>query len=101
METETERRLATLDLSPELFVQFCLASQDGPPRRFLVIENGLPADVKVIDVTLVPLLGGSSSIIRLLLSSSKFEKVREEPAQLPAPVYKVVFDEGDLPWMKL
>lgn len=40
-------KVALLELTPELFVDFCKASKNGPPRRFEVVENALPDDAEV------------------------------------------------------
>ena len=83
--------IAILNLTPELFINFCLASKDGPPRRFRVKENPLPEDAKVVHVgqsLLAPYL------VQLYVSSETFAEVPlgEEPPALPTVVYETVFD---------
>lgn len=43
-------RVALLELTPEMFVEFSKACQPGPPRTFDVVENALPLDARVVAV---------------------------------------------------
>lgn len=82
-------RVAALDLTPEIFVQFCMASKEGPPRRFKVVQHPLPEDARVLQMQIV-----NGHNIRLFLTSELFEEVpeNEEPPLLPSPVYETVYD---------
>lgn len=89
-------RIATLDLTPELFIEFCKASGErgGLARKFIVIENPLPDDTEVVRIRVAPL--SYPNTLQLVLTSESFPNVPEdEPSQLPLVVYKTVYD--DLP----
>lgn len=43
-------RVALLELTPELFIEFCKAAKSGPPRRFTVVKDALPDDAEVVGV---------------------------------------------------
>lgn len=86
-------RIATLDLTPELFIEFCKASKNGPPRYFKVIENPLPDDAEVVEVRLRdPWLPHT---LRLVVKSEVFADVPEgaTPPELPLPVYETTYND--------
>lgn len=45
-------KIATLDLAPELFIEFCKLCKNGPSRRYIVKQNALPDDAEVVEVRL-------------------------------------------------
>lgn len=88
-------RIATLDLTPELFVEFCKASGErgGLARKFVVIENPLPEDAEIVNLTAEPLSAmGALPLLRLTIKSESFEDIEGEPPQLPLVVYKTIYD---------
>lgn len=84
-------RIASMDLAPELFVSFCQASKDGPPRYFRVKENPLPDDARVVAVA--PLPDRYPMLWRLFIASDSFEDVPQGsvPPELPLVVYETVY----------
>ncbi len=93
--------IATLDLTPDLFIEFCKACGDGGGlgRRFVVRQNALPddAEVKRVDYMLRP------SSIRLTIGSAEFEEVSEgvEPLKLPPIVFDTLYDTCRSPTIAL
>lgn len=92
-------KIATLDLTPELFVEFCKASGDhgGLARKFVVIENPLPEDAEVVALTAEPLaIMGALPLLRLTIQSDSFDDVDEgtTPPQLPLVVYRTIYDNS-------
>lgn len=90
-------KVATLDLTPELFVELCKASKEHNrwPRRFVVKKNPLPDDAKVVEVRLrEPFLPHT---LRLVISSESFAEVPEgaTPPELPMIWYETVFSLPD------
>lgn len=89
-------RIATLDLTLELFIEFCKASGErgGLARKLIVLENPLPEDVEVVALTAIPLpIMGALPLLRLTLQSASFDDVGEgEPPQLPLVIYKTIYD---------
>lgn len=88
-------KIATLDLTPDLFVEFCKASKENghKPRRFVVKENPLPDDAEVVAVQLRdPYLPHT---LRLVIQSESFADVPEgaTPPELAMVWYETVFDE--------
>lgn len=86
-------RVATLDLTPELFVEFAKACKNGPPRRFIVKDNPLPEDAKIIRVRLSLL--HYPETLQLLIESESFEDVAKgtRPPELPQVVFSTQYDE--------
>lgn len=84
-------RVATMDLVPDLFIEFCKASTQahGWPRSFVVRENPLPDDAKVEAIQQI-----NSCTVRLLISSASFAEVPEgaPPPELPMIVYQTVVE---------
>lgn len=80
------KNIATLDLSPDLFVEFCKACKTGPPHRFEVIQNPLPDDTEVVDVEVS---AESPFYLRLVLASTEFPEGK--PA-LPLVILRTVYD---------
>jgi len=78
-------RVAVLRITPELFVEFCKACQDGPLRSFVVTANALPADATVINLRGDPNL----ELIELLIQSETFDELPE--GQAPPTLDPVVF----------
>lgn len=87
-------RIATLDLAPEIFMEFVQGSKDGPPRYFQVKENPLPDDARVVSVS--PRTETCPMIWRLFIESESFADVAEGdvPPELPWITYEVVYAEA-------
>jgi len=87
-------KIATLDLTPELFLDFCKMCKDGPPRQIIVKENALPDDAKVVGVIVAkdryPLT------LRLVIESDSFVDVPEGELmpELPLVVFETIYDKG-------
>jgi hypothetical protein len=88
------RKLATLDLSPELFLAFCKFCKDGPPRMVLVKENPLPDDAEIIQIRLRP-DGFYPNELQLVIRSESFADVRlgDGYPELPLVVFETIYDE--------
>lgn len=88
-------RVATLDLTPELFLEFAKAcTGQGLTRRFLVKEHPLPDDAKIVDIRLrYP----RRHTLQLLVQSESFAEVPEgeKPPELPLVVFETVFDSDN------
>ena len=82
------KQIALLDLTPELFIEFCKASKEleGAPRRFKIIENALPDDAEVVAVRHEDNFG--HPLIRLEIASAEFP---EGCPTLPSPIYQTVY----------
>lgn len=95
MESQTEsRKLATLDLTPELFVEFAKFCKEGTPRMVVVKENPLPDDAEVVWVRLRPDRFYPDSL-QLVIKSESFEDVPigSHYPELPLVVFETLFDE--------
>lgn len=83
-------RIATLDLTPELFTEFCKASgsRGGAARMFIVKENALPDDAEVVAVEVVPQRAmGALPCLRLHIKSETFKDIANgEPFPSLRPV---------------
>ena len=88
-------KLATLDLSPELFVEFCKASKHGGgmARKFVVKENPLPEDAEIIRIGLAH-DRLEPQTLRLYIQSEQFAEVSDGaiPPELPLVLYETVYD---------
>lgn len=86
-------KLATLDLTPELFVEFAKACSGVGSRRFRVKANPLPNDAVIERIGLRP-PGVDSHALRLFIRSETFADVLEgaEPPELPPVVFETVFE---------
>ena len=84
-------RIAALDVTAELLVEFVNASQYRGllPRAFFVKENPLPEDTKVVRVLGTECPG----VIRLWLESSAFADIPDgqDPPQVPQIIYQTVY----------
>lgn len=89
-------RIATLDLTPELFIEFCKASKRGSGlgRRFVVKENPLPDDAEIVRIGLASLI--EPYTLRLYIQSQEFAEVPEgqNPPALPNVLYETVYDKA-------
>jgi len=87
-------KIAILELSPELFVEFAKACKKGPPRRFTVKANALPDDASIVRVGFT---GDSQGLytLKLVVQSETFADVPngEMIPELPAVVFETVNDE--------
>lgn len=85
-------KIATLDLTPELFVEFCRFCKDGPPRFTVVKENPLPDDAEIIDVRHHPHRWPHR--LQLIVKSASFTDLSEgdEIPELPLVVFETVYD---------
>jgi len=87
-------KLATLDLAPELFIDFCKLCKDGPLRQIQVKENPLPDDARVVGVIVAkdryPLT------LRLVIESDSFADVPEGELmpELPLVVFETVYNHA-------
>lgn len=88
-------KVATLDLTPELFVEFCKTCKSGLTRRFIVKENPLPDDAEIVRIGLNAPYGPYN--LRLYISSESFADVPEgsTPPELPLVVFETIFDTDD------
>lgn len=86
-------RIATLDLTPELFIQFCQVCKDGPPCQMVVKKNPLPSDAKVVGVITRP--DRFPLILRLVIESESFADIPEgEPIpELPLVWFETIYAE--------
>lgn len=86
-------RLALLELTAELFVEFAKACKDGPPRRLRVKDNALPDDTAIISVE--ALWDRPPFTLALVLHSETFDEVPvgTRPPTLPAVVFETIYDE--------
>lgn len=89
-------RVAALDLTPELFVEFCKAGKQGGglARRFVVKENPLPDDAEIVRVGLATAF--EPHTLRLYIRSELFAEVPDgqDPPELPVVIYETVYDAG-------
>jgi hypothetical protein len=85
-------KLATLDLTPELFVEFCKFCKDGPPRFTVVKENPLPEDAKIVGCSVN--VDRWPITLKLVIDSSTFSEVAESERlpELPLIVFETVYD---------
>lgn len=88
------QRLATLDLTPELFVEFAKFCKQGAPRNIVVRENPLPDDAKIVDIRLkrafpytLQLVIESESFVAIAMDSIVPPKLPE----LPLVVFETIF----------
>lgn len=86
-------KLAVLDLTPELFVEFCKSSVKGEPRRFTVKDNALPDDVEIVRIRLADDAVWPQTL-QLVLRSASFSEVAAgaKPPMLPPVVFETIFD---------
>lgn len=86
-------RLATLDLTPELFVEFCKMAKDGPPRRCVIRQNPLPDDAQIKGV--ITNTGRWPMTLKLVIESESFTDVAEGDVlpELPLVVFETLYDE--------
>lgn len=87
-------KLATLDLAPELFVDFCKVCKIGPARQFIVKENPLPDDAEIVRIGLAR-DGMWPQTLRLYIRSESFADVPDDadPPPLPLVIFQVVHAE--------
>lgn len=85
---------AILKVSPEWFAGMLKSAEEGATRRYDIVKNGLPRDVRVVDVW-----SDSEHIpprtISLLLESAFFPETlsgRDVPV-LDSPIFQVYYDE--------
>lgn len=88
------RKLATLDLTPELFVEFAKFCKQGPPRRAIVKENPLPDDAEIVHIRLRP-DRYYPNLLQLVIKSESFEDVPVGSSfpELPLVVFETIFDK--------
>lgn len=83
-------KIAVLPLTADLFLEWSKACRDGPPRRFVVKENPLPDDAKIVGVEL---FGNKQDLIlALVVESESFEDVPADvaPPEVPRIPFEVV-----------
>lgn len=84
-------KLATLDLTPDLFVEFCKVCKSGAARRFIVKKNPLPDDAEIVRIGIAP-PSIEPYTLRLYIQSEEFADVSEgaEP-ELPLVVFETIY----------
>lgn len=86
-------KLATLDLTSELFLEFSKVCMDGGglSRRLKVKANPLPDDVRIERVGMAH---NPPLTLRLYLTSETFAEVPDgiDPPQLPPVVFETIYD---------
>jgi len=89
-------RVATLDLTPDLFVQFCQVCKDGPPRYLIVKKNPLPDDAKVVGV--ITRTDRYPLALCLVIESASFDDVPEgeKMPELPDVWFETIYSEWEL-----
>jgi len=84
-------RQAYIELSPELFIEFCKASGHGSglARRFVVKKNPLPDDVNVVRIE-----ASEWRNLRLVLESESFADVPDGSSlpRLPDTLYEAIYE---------
>lgn len=91
-------KLATLDLTSELFVEFAKACKgQGLSRRFIVKQNPLPDDAEIVRIQLRDPY--EPHTLRLYVQSESFAEVEEgaTPPELPLVIFETVIDEDTRP----
>jgi hypothetical protein len=85
-------RIATLDLTPELFVEFCKFCKDGPLRLTVVRENPLPDDAKIIGCRTNT--DHWPMTLKLVVESATFADVfeGEKVPELPLVMFETIYD---------
>lgn len=88
------RKLAVLDLTPELFVAFAKFCKQGAPRMIMVKENPLPDDAEIVQIRLRP-DRFYPDLLQLVVKSESFEDVPigSPYPELPLVVFETVYDE--------
>lgn len=90
-------KIATLDLTPSLLVEFSKACGNQPfARRFIVRENPLPDDAEIVRIGLAD-DGLEPRTLRLYIKSESFAEVGEhvEPPSLPLVIFETVFEKQE------
>jgi hypothetical protein len=92
-------KVATLDLSTELFVEFSKASgmRGGLTRSFVVAENPLPDDAEVVAVEAHEVYAmGALPLLRLHIKSESYAEVAEgeTPPELPLVIYRTIYEKA-------
>lgn len=77
----------TLRVTPELMIDFLRAFEAGPPRRFVVEADPIPADAKIISVRYSPYYANTIEIV--LQSSAWAEAQANDPV---LPYFRVIHD---------
>lgn len=85
---------AILQVAPEWFAGMLKSAEVGNTRRYDVVENGLPSDVRVVDVW-----SDSENIpphtISILLESAAFPETLpgHDIPMLESPVFRIYYDD--------
>lgn len=85
-------KIATLDLTPELFVEFCRFCKSGPPRFTVVKENPLPNDAQIIGCHVNTERWPMT--LKLVINSDSFADIPDgnRIPELPLVVFETVYD---------
>ena len=88
-------RVATLDLTPELFVEFSKACKGTFARRFTVKQNPLPDDAEIVRIGLRDPY--EPHTLRLFITSEEFEDIPEgaTPPELPMIWFETIHEEAE------
>lgn len=89
-------KVATLDLTPELFVEFAKACKvEGLGRRFVVKKNPLPDDAEIVRISLRDPY--EQPTLRLVIRSETFADIPEgaNPPEVPDILFETIYD-GEL-----
>lgn len=81
-------KVRTLDLTPELLVEFCKTCKAGPARRFTVKENPLPDDAEIVAMRQIDM-----RTIRLYITSESFDGNEWATPALPNVVFQTVYED--------
>ena len=90
-------KVATLDLTPDLFIEFSKACKDGIPRRFVVKENPLPDDSRIVQA--VPRSDCFPTVWRLFIVSESFDEIPDGtvPPALPPILFETIYEDEPTP----
>lgn len=93
-EMNESQKLATLDLTPELFIELAKACKRGTPRMIVVKENPLPEDAEIVRVRLRP-DRFYPDLLQLVIKSESFKDVPSGSSypELPQVVFETIYDE--------
>ena len=81
-------KVRSLDITTELLVEFSKTCKAGPPRRFIVKENPLPDDARIVRMRQL-----NDYTLRLYITSESFTDVAGPILQLPPVVFETIYDD--------
>ncbi len=82
---------AILKVTPEWFTALLSVAQEGGTRHYGVLENGLPSDARVIEVS----TGPRNDWIKIVIESASFPEIEEgDPIPvLDPPRFVIYYDD--------